>query len=121
MTLNLTKDESLQLQALTQIQKAAVSHMVLQIINADRTVAYEELLLFNQISVAMTLDTETFQLAQGLTYEYSCTIIRNLSEQLKRICAKLLVQTIDADSVDHLHEHQILNNIARNTGIDLLF
>ena len=104
----------------TQSEKAAIMCLVIEMVNVDDEVAYEELLATNVAMRALGVDRETFTMAHALKFEHAIAVVAAMTPRHKIAVGKLLTQIIDADGNVADSELHLLARIARATGLDRL-
>ena len=104
----------------TDVQKAAVVSLLIEMINADRVVDPSECTVFDTICVEYGVGEDTFKLGRSLDSMVAINIMKNMSDVQKIATAQLLIRVIDADANDDDKEIQLFNIICRATGVDTL-
>ena len=105
----------------TSNQRAAIASLLIEIANADRHVAYEELLTLNHINTRLGITPDEFNTGMNLQVEHACRIVSEMTDDQKRNVARLLVEMIDADENVELSECKALNIICELAKISHLF
>ncbi len=108
-------------QQYSDIQKAALVSLLIEMVNADRRIDLEEVRVLNHICRELNIDSDTFTCGRGLIYKAAIVIASRMSEEKKIHAAKALVRIIDADNEIDPNELRLLNEICEATGIDLVF
>lgn len=103
------------------IEREAIVCLVIEMVNADRAVEFEELVMSNHINHLLGITEEEFAVALRLQPEHACKVVSEMDDDKKRFVAMLLREMIDADGKVATEECRTLNWIARLTGIDELF
>lgn len=101
----------------TAEQKAAIVSALIEMINADQVVAYEELVRLNFINYSLGIDDDIFELGRSLKYDYAVKMIADMTPGQKITVAKLLTDIIDSDSVVADPELATLNDFCARTGL----
>lgn len=102
-------------------ERAALVSLLLEMVNVDHSVAYEELIVTNHINSLYGISTDDFNTGRNLDPIYALYVVKNMNDVQKRTVAQLLVEVIDADEVVAEEEINLLNFICDATGLDLLF
>ena len=100
-------------------ERAALVSLLLEMVNVDHSVAYEELIVTNNIH--SRLSTNDFNAGRNLDPVHALYVVKNMTDVQKRTVAQLLVEVIDADELVTDEEINLLNFICTATGLDLLF
>lgn len=102
-------------------ERMALVSLMLEMVNVDHSVAYEELIVTNNIHSRYDITTDIFNAGRNLDPVHALYVIKNMNDVQKRTVAQLLVEVIDADEVVTDEEINMLNFICTATGLDLLF
>ncbi len=102
----------------TSEQKAAIVSVLIEMVNIDGAVAYEELVRQNFIYYQLKIDDDIFELGRSLKYDYAVKMIAQMADDQKMSVAKLLVDVIDADNEVNEAELSLLNDFCARTGIE---
>ena len=102
-------------------ERAALVSLLLEMVNVDHTVTFEELIVTNHIHSRFAIDSDDFNTGRNLDPIYALYVVKNMNDEQKRTVAKLLVEVIDADGIDADEEINLLNFICDATGLDVLF
>lgn len=102
-------------------ERMALVSLMLEMVNVDHSVAYEELIVTNNIHSRYDITTDIFNAGRNLDPVHALYVIKNMNDVQKRTVAQLLVEVIDADEVVTDEEINLLNFICTATGLDLLF
>lgn len=102
-------------------ERMALVSLMLEMVNVDHSVAYEELIVTNNIHSRYDITTDIFNSGRNLDPVHALYVIKNMNDVQKRTVAQLLVEVIDADEVVTDEEINLLNFICTATGLDLLF
>ena len=102
-------------------ERAALVSLLLEMVNVDHSVAYEELIVTNNIHSRFSISTNDFNAGRNLDPVHALYVVKNMTDVQKRTVAQLLVEVIDADGIDADEEINLLNFICTATGLDLLF
>ena len=103
------------------MEKVAIVSLLIEMINADMKVAYEELITFNLICRKLGIDHNAFAVGRELKYHYALNVVKNMTQEKKRQFSQMLVDIIDSDTLVDDKEIKLLNHICSSVGIDLLF
>ncbi len=106
--------------AFTREEKAAIVSLIIEMINSDGSVTYQELLTTNVIVRELAVDSDTFNLGVRLKPEHAIALVSRLDDSKKIAVGKLLTRAIDADGNVDTRELALLGTICRATGIDKL-
>ena len=101
----------------TTEQKAAIVSALIEMVNADSVVAYEELVRLNFINYSLGIDDDVFELGRSLKYDYAVKMIAEVTGSQKITVAKLMTDIIDSDSVVADPELATLNDFCARTGL----
>lgn len=104
----------------TEMQKAAVVSLLIEMINADGSVDPSECDVFDAICVEYGIDEETYNLGRSLNGLVAVDMMKRMSDQQKIAIAQLLIRVIDADANDDDEEIRLFNIICKATGVDIL-
>ncbi len=104
----------------TEMQKAAVVSLLIEMINADGAVDPCECEVFDAICVEYGIDEEIYNLGRSLNGLVAVDMMKRMSDQQKIATAQLLIRVIDADAKDDDNEIRLFNIICKATGVDLL-
>ncbi len=104
----------------TDVQKAAVVSLLIEMINADGVVDPKECYVFNSICATHQIGEECYRLGLSLDSEIAIDIMKRMSDLQKIHTAQLLVKVIDADARDDDKEICLFNRICNLTGVDVL-
>lgn len=102
----------------TSEQKAAIVSVLIEMVNIDGTVAYEELVRQNFIHYQLQVDDDIFELGRSLKYDYAVKMIATMADDQKMFVAKLLIDIIDADDEVNEAELALLNDFCARTGVE---
>lgn len=102
-------------------ERAALVSLLLEMVNVDHSVAYEELIVTNNIHSRFSISTNDFNAGRNLDPVHALYVVKNMTDVQKRTLAQLLVEVIDADELVTDEEINLLNFICTATGLDLLF
>ena len=102
-------------------ERAALVSLLLEMVNVDRSVAYEELIVTNHIHSRFAICTDDFNAGRNLDPVHALYVVKNMNDDQKRTVAQLLVEVIDADQIVTDEEINLLNFICDATGLDILF
>ena len=102
-------------------ERAALVSLLLEMVNVDRSEAYEELIVTNNINSRYNISTDIFNAGRNLDPVHALYVVKNMNDDQKRTVAQLLVEVIDADQIVTDEEISLLNFICDATGLDLLF
>jgi len=102
-------------------ERAALVSLLLEMVNVDHSVAYEELIVTNNIHSRFSISTNDFNAGRNLDPVHALYVVKNMTDVQKRTVAQLLVEVIDADELVTDEEINLLNFICTATGLDLLF
>ena len=102
-------------------ERAALVSLLLEMVNVDHSVAYEELIVTNNIHSRFSISTNDFNAGRNLDPVHALYVVKNMTDVQKRTVAQLLVEVIDADELVTDEEIDLLNFICTATGLDLLF
>ncbi len=105
----------------SKTEREAVICLVIEMINADNIVQFEELVASNHINQLLGITEDEFALAMRLNPRHACEVVRKMDDDSKRYVASLLSSVMDADEDVADEECRLLNRIAELTGIDSLF
>ena len=81
-------------QQYSDIQKAALVSLLIEMVNADRRIDLEEVRVLNHICRELNIDSDTFTCGRGLIYKAAIVIASRMSEEKKIHAAKALVRII---------------------------
>ncbi len=98
-------------------EKAVVVSLLIEMVNADRNVAFEEMVETNNIFARLHVDKETFELGRALDVKYAMHAARSMSDDQKLELASLLVELIDADHEVADTELALLKQICTDADI----
>lgn len=102
----------------TSEQKAAIVSVLIEMVNADGKVTYEELVRQNFINYQLQIDDDVFELGRSLKYDYAVKMVAAMTADQKIRIAKLLTEIIDADEVVDDAEIALLNDFCARVGLD---
>ncbi len=101
-------------------QKAAIVSALIEMVNADSVVAYEELVRLNFINYQLGIDDNIFELGRSLKYDYAVKMIAEMTPSQKITVAKLMTDIIDSDNIVATAELALLSDFCSRTGLTLL-
>ena len=101
-------------------QKAAIVSALIEMVNADSVVAYEELVRLNFINYQLGIDDDIFELGRNLKYDYAVKMIAEMAPSQKITVAKLMTDIIDSDNIVDTAELTLLSDFCARTGLTLL-
>ena len=104
----------------TDIQKAAIVSLLIEMINADGRVDIDELRTLNHINHELDITQDIFTAGRGLNLEAAISIAARMTDEQKLDAGGLLVRMIDADSNVDINEIALLNTIGERTGISFI-
>ena len=104
----------------TEMQKAAMVSLLIEMINVDGIVDPSECEVFDTICVEYGIDEETYSLGKSLNCLVAVEMMKRMNDRQKIAIAQLLTRVIDADAKDDDKESQLLNVICTATGVDIL-
>ena len=104
----------------TEMQKAAVVSLMIEMINADGAVDPLECDVFDAICAEYAINEEIYNLGRSLNGLVAVDMMKKMSDQQKIATAQLLIRVIDADAKDDDAEIRLFNIICRATGLDTL-
>lgn len=100
-------------------QKAAIVALLLDMVNADGKVTFEELVCTNHMLRCLGVTEEDFLLGRDrLKDDYALHIALNMTDEQKIVLGKLLVEVIDADGKVDPSELHLLKSFALKTGLE---
>jgi uncharacterized tellurite resistance protein B-like protein len=105
----------------TSTQREAIVSLVIEMINIDSNVAYEELDVSNKINELLGVSEEEFVVGKGLDLIRALYIVSHMTKEQKIQVGKILTKIIDADGVVDQHELDLLYYICDMTGIGNVF
>lgn len=106
--------------AFTREEKAAIVSLIIEMINCDGSVTYEELIATNVIVRELDMDHDTFNMGIRLKPEHAIALVARMDDKKKIAVGKLLTRAIDADGKVETQELALLGTICRATDIDAL-
>lgn len=104
----------------TSQEKIAIVSLLIEMANADSTIAYEEMISFNLICRRLEIDHNSFVVGHGLKCEHAIEVLKTMTDDKKLELAKLMVDIIDSDNQAADSEIALLNHACRAIGIDRL-
>jgi len=104
----------------TEMQKAAIVSLLIEMINVDGIVDPSECEVFDTICVEYGIDEEIYNLGKSLNCLVAVDMMRRMNDRQKIATAQLLTRVIDADAKDDDKEIQLLNVICAATGVDTI-
>ena len=102
----------------TDIQKAAIVSMIIEMINADAEVTVEEFNETKLINVELRVDNDIFLVGREMKMNTALEIVRRMNDVKKIHTAQLLTRIIDADGRVRDEEIALLNSICQQVGLD---
>ncbi|MBQ4138225.1 MAG: TerB family tellurite resistance protein [Muribaculaceae bacterium] len=102
-------------------ERTALVSLLIEMVNADHEVVFEELIQTNHINTRFGITSDDFVTGKALDPIYALYIVKNMTDDQKRLIAQLLVEVIDADGIDSDEEISLLNFICDATGLTPLF
>lgn len=104
----------------TDQEKIAIVSLLIEMANADRQIAYEEMITINLICQRLEIDHNSFVVGHGLKCEHAIEVLKGMHNDKKMQFAKLLVEIIDSDQKVTESELALLNHACKAIGIDEL-
>ncbi len=104
----------------TDQEKIAILSLLIEMANADRQIAYEEMITINLICQKMEIDHSSFVVAYDLKCEHAIEVLKNMDDDKKLHLAKMMVEIIDSDNNVDDSEIALLNHACHKIGIDTL-
>jgi len=104
----------------SEMQKAVVVSLLIEMINADGMVDPSECKEFDAICADCAIGEEAYNLGRSLNCLVALDMMKRMSDQQKIATAQLLIRVIDADAKDDDKEIRLFNIICRATGVDIL-
>ncbi|MBQ0070071.1 MAG: TerB family tellurite resistance protein [Bacteroidales bacterium] len=104
----------------TDIQKASIISLIIEMINIDNVVSVEELTVSNIINNELHISQDIFEMGKALKVEYAIDVVKKMTDQQKFEVGKLLTRIIDADGDVKPVEISLLNSICKLTGLDVI-
>ena len=101
----------------TQIQKAAIACLLIEMANIDNDVAFEELIAINHLNKELKISKETQSLGFILEYEEAIDFLKPLSMEARIQVAKYLVVVADADEKLEPAELDFLNCVCTDLQV----
>ncbi len=95
----------------SNIEKAAIVCLLIELINADKTVALDERYIFNQICNELAVTQDIFDAGKSMDMDYAVVVVKHMNEDQKMAIAVLMTRIIDADGGVHDKELSVLNKI----------
>ena len=105
----------------TNQEKIAIMSVLIEMANADKVIAYEEMITINLICRRLEIDHNSFVVGHGLKYDHAIEVLKNMNDDKKRELARLMVELIDSDNIVDEYEIALLNHACSKIGIDKLF
>lgn len=102
----------------TDQEKIAIVSMLIEMANADKHIAYEEMITFNLICRKLNIDNNSFMVAKGLKGEFAIEVLKTMTDDKKLELAQLMVEIIDSDNHADDAEIALLNHACYAIGID---
>ncbi len=104
----------------TSEQKAAIVSALIEMINVDGKVTYDELVRQNFIHYQLDIDDDIFELGRSLKYDYAVKMIAGMDSEHKLVIGKFLTDMIDADDEVNDAEIALLNDFCARVGLDVI-
>ena len=104
----------------TNQEKIAIVSLLIEMANADKQIAYEEMITLNLICRRLEIDHNSFVVGHGLKCEHAIEVLKTMNDEKKLQLAKLMVEIIDSDNQVADAEIALLNHACRRIGIDKL-
>lgn len=104
----------------TNQEKIALVSLLIEMANADKQIAYEEMIIFNHICDRLQIDHSTFVVGHGLKCEHAVEVLKGMTDEKKLELAQLMVEIIDSDNKVTHSEIALLNHVCHSIGIDQL-
>lgn len=94
--------------------------MLIEMANADKHIAYEEMITINLICRRLEIDHNSFVVGHGLRCEHAIEVLKTMSNEKKLELAKMLVELIDSDNNIDDSEIALLNHVGQKLELDKL-
>lgn len=104
----------------TNQEKIAIVSILIEMANADKRIAYEEMITLNLICRRLNIDNNSFVVAKGLKGEFAIEVLKTMTDDKKLELAQLMVEVIDSDNHADDAEIALLNHACHAIGIDKL-
>lgn len=104
----------------TSQEKIAIVSLLIEMANADKQIAYEEMITFNLICQRLEIDHSSFVVGHGLKCEHAIEVLKTMTDEKKLALATMLVDIIDSDNQVDDSEIALLNHACQQLGIDKL-
>ena len=101
-------------------EKIAIVSMLIEMANADKHIAYEEMITINLICRRLEIDHNSFVVGHGLRCEHAIEVLKTMSDEKKLELAKMLVELIDSDNNIDDSEIALLNHVGQKLELDKL-
>lgn len=101
-------------------ERIAIVSLLIEMANADKRIAYEEMIAFNCICKRLSIDHSTFVVGHSLKCEHAVEVLKGMEDSKKLDLAQLMVEIIDSDSNVDDAEIALLNSLCKLIGIDKL-
>ena len=94
--------------------------MLIEMANADKHIAYEEMITINLICRRLEIDHNSFVVGHGLRCEHAIEVLKTMNDEKKLELAKMLVELIDSDNNIDDSEIALLNHVGQKLELDKL-
>lgn len=101
-------------------EKIAIVSLLIEMANADKHIAYEEMITINLICRRLEIDHNSFVVGHGLRCEHAIEVLKTMSDKKKLELAKMLVELIDSDNNIDDSEIALLNHVGQKLELDKL-
>lgn len=104
----------------SDLEKAAIISLLLEMANVDDDIAVEELNEINLINDELNITYEIFNHGKATDINYAIKRVSIMPEKKKLEVGSYLTRIIDADKIVKDVEIKLLNEICHRTGIDII-
>ena len=101
-------------------EKIAIVSLLIEMANADKHIAYDEMITINLICRRLEIDHNSFVVGHGLRCEHAIEVLKTMSDEKKLELAKMLVELIDSDNNIDDSEIALLNHVGQKLELDKL-
>ncbi len=99
-------------------EKIAIVSLLIEMANADKQIAYEEMITINLICRQLQIDHNSFVVGHGLRCEHAIEVLKTMSDDKKLKLAQMLVDIIDSDQNIDEAEIALLNHVGQKLNLN---